>query len=312
MEGKERHRGRLRLGLARTRERVAGRLRNAFRGRRVDADLLDDVEEILFEADLGVKACEQVLESLKERVRAEKLRDSQDVIGVVREELLAILGSGATSLVPAGSTRPRVILMVGVNGTGKTTTIGKLANRFAAEGKKVMVAAADTFRAAAIDQLAIWAERAGAELVRQDPGTDPAAVVWDALAAAKARGMDVLLIDTAGRLHTKVNLMEELRKIRRVLQRFDPAMPHETLLVLDAVTGQNGIIQARQFHAALGLSGVVLTKIDGTAKGGVVVAIAADLGTPVRLVGVGEQLDDLQVFDPEAFVDEMLGLETRK
>ncbi len=303
-----RRRERLKAGLARTRERVAGRLRRTLgAGRRVDDALLDEVEEVLYEADLGVEACEQVLDALREQARAQRLRAVEDVVAVLREELLRLLGEPPPPLLPAGATRPRVIVLVGVNGAGKTTTIGKLAARYGAEGKRVIVAAADTFRAAAIDQLAVWAERSGAEIVRQDPGTDPAAVVFDALTAARARGADLLLVDTAGRLHNKANLMAEVQKIRRVLQRADPTMPHETLLVIDGVTGQNGLLQARGFHAAMGLTGVVLTKLDGTAKGGVVVAVKTELGVPVRLVGVGEALDDLQDFVPRAFVDEILG-----
>ncbi len=301
-------RGRLRAGLSRTRARMAGRLGSALRGRRIDEGLLGELEEILYEADIGVRSCERVIEGLRERIRAERLGTSNDVSAALREELLAILGDPPLSVAPAGSTRPRVLLILGVNGSGKTTTIGKLAHRFRDEGKSVVIAAADTFRAAAIDQLAIWADRAGADLIRQEQGTDPAAVTFDALAAARARKADVLLVDTAGRLHTKTNLMEELQKVHRVLRRADPAMPHESLLVLDGVTGQNGLVQAHRFNEAVGLTGVILTKLDGTAKGGVVVAVAAELGISVRLVGVGEGIDDLQDFDPELFVDEILGV----
>ncbi len=299
-------RERLRSALARSRARLAGRIGDTLRSGRAGADLLEELEQILYEADLGVRACEQVIEGLGERLRRQQLSSAEQVTRALREELLEILGQRPPSVAPAGSARPRVILVLGVNGSGKTTTIGKLAHRFRGEGKKVLIAAADTFRAAAIDQLAVWAERAGAELIHQAPGTDPAAVTFDALAAARARAADILLVDTAGRLHTKLNLMEELKKLRRVLRRADPSMPHESLLVLDGVSGQNGLVQARQFHDAIGLSGVVLTKIDGTAKGGVVLAVAAELGIAVRLVGVGEGIDDLQDFDPELFVDEIL------
>lgn len=299
---RERIRDRFRAGLSRTRARFAGRLGAVLGGRAREADL-DQIEEVLFEADVGVAACERIVEGIQARTR----NDSEiSTLDAVRAEVRALLGEAPPPLAPLSAERPRVILVVGVNGSGKTTTIGKLAHRYTSEGRKVVIAAADTFRAAAIEQLEVWAERAGAHFIRQTIGADPAAVTFDALESARARGADVLLVDTAGRLHNKANLMEELRKIRRVMNRKDSSYPHETLLVLDAVTGQNGVIQARQFHDVVGLTGIALTKLDGTAKGGVVVAVASELDIPVRLIGVGERVEDLQDFDPESFAEALL------
>lgn len=305
---RDRLRTRLRRGLSRTRSRVKDRLSRVLRGRtQIDDDLLDDLEEILYEADVGVTACERILDGLRERVREGRIREVDGIRDALREEILEILGGAPPPVAPTGFSSTRVILVTGVNGAGKTTTIGKLADRFRRDGLQVVIAAADTFRAAAIEQLAVWSDRAGAHLVRQEIGSDAAAVAYDAFSSARAKGADVLLVDTAGRLHTKRNLMEELKKVRRVLERQDPDAPHECLLVLDGVTGQNGLIQAREFNEALGLSGIVLTKLDGTAKGGVVLAVKEEIGIPVRLVGVGEGIDDLQDFDPVAFTDALLG-----
>ncbi len=266
-------------------------------GRGVSESFYEDLEETLIQADLGVRASAIVVTRLRERARAGARAPE-----ALRQALVEILTTALGAPVPLTLTPPpAVVLILGTNGSGKTTTIGKLAARLKGEGRKVLLVAGDTFRAAAIDQLGIWAERVGVDVIRHQAGADPAAVVFDAAQAARARRIDVLIVDTAGRLHTKTNLMEELKKVDRVLRRELPGAPMETLLVLDATTGQNGIAQARQFKAALPVTGVVLTKLDGTARGGVVVAIAEDLGLPVKLVGVGEGLDDLQPFDPRTF-----------
>ncbi len=296
---------RLKEGLTKTRANVVERIAEVVRGRpRLDEAALEEIERILIEADTGVDAALHLVETLRERVRAEGLPE-EGVNRLLKEEILRMLKAPAAQAqaIDPPPEAPRVILVVGVNGVGKTTTIGKLAARYAADGKRVTLAACDTFRAAAIDQLAVWADRAGAHLVRHQPGADPASVAFDALAAARARGTDVVIVDTAGRLHTKVNLMEELKKVCRVIQKAQADAPHETLLVLDATTGQNAVAQAQQFHATLGLTGIVLTKLDGTAKGGIVIAISRSLNIPVRMVGLGEGIDDLQDFDPEAFAD---------
>lgn len=292
---------RFREGLARTREALAARL-DSLRGRPLDESVFEELEESLLQADLGVRTTQAVIARLRERART-GLRSEEALREVLAEILLETLGE-ARPLVLAPP--PAAVVVLGVNGSGKTTTAGKLAHRFRQDGRKVLLAAADTFRAAAIDQLEIWAERSGVDVVRHREGADPAAVVYDAAQAARARHVDVLIVDTAGRLHTKVNLLEELRKLDRVLRRELPGSPVEELLVLDATTGQNGIAQARQFTGALPVTGLVLTKLDGTARGGVVVAIADELHLPVKLVGFGEGPDDLQPFDPRAFVDALL------
>jgi len=271
------------------------------RGRRIDAGILEELETRLITADVGVAATARILEDLRERVARNELADSEALIRALREAIVAILAPCARPLLIDRTRKPFVILVVGVNGSGKTTTIGKLARRCADEGLSVLLAAGDTFRAAAIEQLEVWAERAGADFAAQLPGADPGAVVFDALEAARARGCDVVLADTAGRLHSQSHLMEELKKVRRVIQRSDPSAPHEVLLVLDANQGQNALAQARQFHAAVGVTGLVLTKLDGTARGGIVVAIALELGIPIRFIGVGESLDDFGEFDAQAF-----------
>ncbi len=271
-------------------------------GRELDPAFYDDVEETLLQADLGVQTTDAVLARLKDQARM-GARAPDAARQALREILMASLGSGAPlALAPP----PAVVMLLGVNGSGKTTTVGKLAHRLRGEGRKVLLAAGDTFRAAAADQLQVWATRAGADLIRHREGADPAAVAYDAAQAARARHADVLIVDTAGRLHTKTNLMEELKKIDRVVRRELPGSPVEALLVLDATTGQNGIAQAREFQAALPVTGVVLTKLDGTARGGVVVAITQELGLPVKLVGLGERIEDLQPFDPAAFIDGLL------
>ena len=289
---------RLQEGLARTRAVLHAQLEGVL-GKEVDAAFYDELEEALLQADLGVGTATVVLDRLREKA----LRGASSP-GALRQALADILVEILGEPAPLHlSPPPAAILMLGVNGAGKTTTIGKLAYRLKGEGRTVLIAAADTFRAAAIDQLELWVRRVGVDVIRHKEGADPAAVVYDAAQAARARRVDVLIVDTAGRLHTKANLVEELRKVDRVLRRELPAAPVESLLVLDATTGQNGILQARQFQAALELTGIVLTKLDGTARGGVVVAIAQDLHLPVKLVGFGEGLDDLQPFEPRAFVD---------
>jgi fused signal recognition particle receptor len=298
---------RLRSGLKRTSDRLSLALQEAVSGRtRVDASLYEELEAALLEADLGVGMTEAMLGALERRVREERIEDPGRVRGILREELERLLrvgtGGAPSSLAPALAS-PHVVLVVGVNGVGKTTTIGKLARLHARAGRSVVLAAADTFRAAAAEQLAIWAERSGARLVRHQDGADPAAVVYDALEMAAARRTDVLILDTAGRLHNKDNLMSELEKMRRVLGKRIAEAPHETLLVLDGTTGQNALSQAREFKSRIGITGLVVTKVDGTAKGGVVAAIVSELGIPVRFLGTGEGLDDLIEFDAHAFAE---------
>ena len=269
-----------------------------------DEAFFEELEETLILADLGMNTALEAVEQLRQRVRKEKLRDQEEVKSALREILAEMISVGDTSL--NLSTTPSVVLFIGVNGVGKTTSIGKVAHQLKNEGKRVLLCAADTFRAAAADQLEIWAERAGCELVRQHEGADPGAVLFDALQAAKARNVDVVLCDTAGRLHNKANLMAELTKLSRIIDRECPGAARETLLVLDATTGQNGLIQAKQFQEAAGLTGIILTKLDGTAKGGIVVAIAKELGIPVKLVGMGEGLDDLKPFDAKEYVEAVI------
>ncbi len=267
-------------------------------------EFYDELEEALILGDMGVNTAMEAVEELRSRVKAQKLKEAEEVRACLRDILREMLelGGGELDL----STKPSVILFVGVNGVGKTTTIGKLGAFLKSQGKRPIMAAGDTFRAAAADQLAIWAERSGLDLIRHEEGSDPAAVVFDAMNAARARGIDVVLIDTAGRLHNKQNLMNELNKIDRVIDREGEGVARETLLVLDATTGQNGLIQAKQFAQSAKLTGIVLTKLDGTAKGGIVVAIAKELGLPVKFVGLGEGIDDLQPFDPQAFTEALL------
>jgi len=275
-------------------------------GRKIDDALLEELETRLLAADVGVEATESTLADLHRRVERRELDDAAALLGALRSALLAILQPVERPLVIDRAYKPFVILVVGVNGSGKTTTIGKLARRLKNDGLSVMLAAGDTFRAAAVEQLAVWAERNAVPLVSQAPGADPAAVVFDAMQAAKARGIDVLIADTAGRLHTQSHLMDELAKVARVIKRLDPEAPHEVLLVLDAGLGQNALRQADQFNNAIGVSGIAVTKLDGTARGGIVVAIAQRFGLPIRFVGVGEQAEDFGIFNAGAYVDGLL------
>jgi fused signal recognition particle receptor len=281
-------------------------LADLLRGRQIDAEILEELETRLITADVGVEATERILEGLRRRVARRELTDARALVAALREAIVEILAPVASPLRIDPAQRPYVILVVGVNGSGKTTTIGKLARRLAAEGHSVLLAAGDTFRAAAIEQLKVWADRTGADFAAQLPGADPGAVVFDALSAARSRGSEVVLADTAGRLHSQSHLMEELKKVKRVTQRFDASAPHEVLLVLDANQGQNALVQARQFHQAVGVTGLVLTKLDGTAKGGIVIAIANELRIPIRYIGVGESAEDFGEFDAAAFATALI------
>jgi fused signal recognition particle receptor len=281
-------------------------LANLLPGGKIDEGVLDELETRLIAADVGIETTEKILGSLRKRVQRKELADLNALLGALRSAMLEILAPVAQPLLVDPTRQPYVVLVVGVNGSGKTTTIGKLAHRFVGEGHKVMLAAGDTFRAAAIEQLQVWGERNKVPVIAQGAGADPAAVTFDALQSARARGMDVLIADTAGRLHTQSNLMEELKKVRRVLTKLDPAAPHEVLLVLDASQGQNALAQAQQFHGAVGVTGIVMTKLDGTAKGGIVLAIADALKLPIRYIGIGETAADFDVFDAGAFVDAVL------
>jgi fused signal recognition particle receptor len=302
---------RFRRAVAATRDSLSDKLDNVFAaGKKIDAELLDELEEVLIAADIGVPTTMHVLETVRRGISRKEIDDIEKLKQAIKSELLSILqaseaqGVASETSVP-DNIAPYVMMIVGVNGVGKTTTIGKLAQRIKAEGNDVLICAADTFRAAASDQLAIWAERTGVPLIQQKQGTDPAAVLFDSMKAAKARGSDVLIVDTAGRLHNKSNLMAELEKMKRVAGREVDGAPHETLLVLDAVTGQNGLEQARQFLKVAGVTGIVLTKLDGTAKGGIAIAIAKELGLPIRYAGIGEKVDDLVVFDAEQYVNSL-------
>jgi fused signal recognition particle receptor len=300
---------RMKQAVVRTRENLSERIDEVVSvvpaGKEIDRDTLDMLEATLLAADLGTKTTQEVLDKLRDKADRRQIGNVEELRRLLREELLNILNRANTPPVAAGEGDPEVILVVGVNGTGKTTSIGKLAYRLKEQGKTVLLAAADTFRAAAIEQLEVWGERTNTEVIKTKPGGDPAAVLFDALQAAKARGMDYVIVDTAGRLHTKTSLMEELAKMRRTAQKFIPGAPHETLLVIDATTGQNGLQQAKLFTDSAGVTGIVLSKLDGTAKGGVVVAISRETGVPVRYVGVGEQKADLLPFDPQEFVDSL-------
>ena len=298
---------RIKGALSKTRQRWRQGFGSLIHGRKaIDADLLEHLEEILLSADLGVRTAQRLLSGLRDRLDRRERDDPSRLNAFLKSELLTFLKRIENPLMKGGPV-PFVVMMVGVNGVGKTTTIGKLALKFSKEGRSVLLVAGDTFRAAAIEQLEIWGQRVVCPVIKHQSGSDPSAVIFDGLSAAKARGTEVVIVDTAGRMHTKFNLMEELKKMKRVMDKTLPGSPHETLLVLDATTGQNAVSQAKQFHEAIGVTGVVLTKLDGTAKGGVVVAIAEELGIPVKLVGVGEGLDDLEVFSAEDFVEGFFG-----
>lgn len=293
--------GRVRDGLSKTKHALFGQIDSLLQNFvRVDEDFLEELEEVLISADVGVTATETILDRLRAEIKAGRLKDKEEITSVLQGILKEMIGEGEPLNL---STTPSVILVIGVNGVGKTTSIGKISNQLRKSGKKVVVAAADTFRAAAIDQLAVWCDRAKVELVRQNEGSDPAAVVFDACHVAKSRGADVLIIDTAGRLHNKTNLMNELAKINRVIDRELPGVARENLLVLDATTGQNAILQAKEFRNAAALTGLILNKLDGTAKGGIVLSIREELDIPVKFIGVGEKIDDMQPFDQEEFVN---------
>jgi fused signal recognition particle receptor len=292
---------RLKSGLSKTRKILTSDIDDLFLGKKiVDDDMLEELEELLITSDMGVQITMEIMEKISRK--RSRIGGASELKTILKEEILSYFDA-LPAQEPKAVGEPHVIMIVGVNGVGKTTTIGKLAAREGRSGKKVLVAAADTFRAAAIEQIAIWAERAGADIVRHKDGADPAAVAYDGIDAAISRGADILFVDTAGRLHTKVNLMEEIKKIRRTLAKRLPDAPHEVLLVLDATTGQNALSQARMFNESLGITGIALTKLDGTAKGGIVVSICCDLNIPLKYIGVGEGVDDLQEFDPQQFVE---------
>jgi fused signal recognition particle receptor len=292
---------RLKEGLSKTRKGLVEKVESLFTGRKIDDAMLEELEEILIMSDVGTKASSDIMAVIREKARKGEARDVDSVKDLLKREMTDLLGD--VQPIATSDNRPYVILAVGVNGVGKTTTIGKLASRFRAQGLSVLLAAGDTFRAAAIEQLEIWSRRADTQIVKHQMGSDPAAVAFDAVTAALSRNTDVVIIDTAGRLHTKSNLMEELRKVRRSVDKALPGAPHETLLVVDATTGQNALRQAELFHEAVGITGIALTKLDGTAKGGIIFAIKKGLGIPVRLIGIGEGIDDLRDFAPKEFVE---------
>ena len=297
---------RLKESVSKTRTELAARVEQILTGDRpVDPELLRQLELALLSADIGVRTTKEILAALREQVNQHKLEGSAALRQELKNQVLKILNAPASAASPNGIPAPRVIFVVGVNGTGKTTTIGKLANRLKHEGASVLLGAADTFRAAAIEQLEVWGRRSGNEVIKQKSGADPSAVIFDALSAAKSRHADVVIVDTAGRLHTKSNLMTELEKMKRVAAKVIPGAPHDVLLVLDATTGQNGLNQAREFWSYAGVTGIVLTKLDGTAKGGIVVAIARELNLPIRFVGTGEKIDDLVPFDASTYVNSL-------
>jgi len=299
----------IKQGLGKTRHQVFDKITRAISAKStIDDELLEEIEEILISGDVGVEATMHILERVQERVRKEKYTHPDELFSILKEEIRNVFAAPFV-LEKDLPFKPYVILVVGVNGTGKTTTIAKLARRFTNAGNRVILGAADTFRAAAIDQLEEWARRIGVEIVKHQPGSDPGAVAYDAVKAGVARGADVVILDTAGRLHTKVNLMEELKKVKRVIQKVIPEAPHEVYLVLDGTVGQNALSQARQFINAVGVTGIIMTKLDGTAKGGSLIGIAHQLKLPVKYIGVGEGMDDLELFDPQVFVDSLLGKE---
>ena len=302
---------RLKEGLSKTRESLVGKLRSVlFMGRKIDAQLLSEIEEILITSDVGVTTTEKIISRLTDRVKKDNLQEAELILDVLKEEIAAMVAQSPSAQNDATfaideAIKPHVIMLIGVNGVGKTTTIGKLAHNYKRAGRSVLIGAADTFRAAANEQLEVWAQRAGVDIVQQQHGADPAAVAYDTLSAAKARGTDVVIIDTAGRLHNKQGLMQELEKIGRVMKKIQPDAPHDIFLALDATTGQNALQQAKEFTKVAPITGIILTKLDGTAKGGAVLAITDAMQIPVRYIGVGERIDDLQVFDASAFVEAM-------
>ncbi|MBM4331107.1 MAG: signal recognition particle-docking protein FtsY [Deltaproteobacteria bacterium] len=294
---------RLKQGLFKTHQGLVNKIDQLVAGRKkIDADLLAELEEALITSDIGVRTTQDLLRDVSLKVQRKELEDADLLKKNLQEQMYHILSQQEKPF-SLSAARPFVIMVIGVNGTGKTTTIGKMAQIFKAQGKSVLLVAADTFRAAAIEQLEIWGQRVGCDVIKQKSGADPSAVVFDGLHAAKSRGIDVIIVDTAGRLHTKVNLMEELKKVRRILEREMPGAPHEVLLVLDATTGQNSISQAKMFHQAVGVTGIVLTKLDGTAKGGIIIAISNELKIPLRYIGIGEKVDDLREFSARDFVE---------
>jgi len=297
---------RFKIGLGKTRSQTVGKITDILRRSKIDEDVLSELEDALLEADIGVDAVEELMKNLRENLSSDSAAMKQNPVELIKTNLVEIFSNTSVEKLQRFSYKPWVILLVGVNGSGKTTTAGKLSHYFGLQGKRTVIAAADTFRAAAVEQVEEWAERGGARLVKQQSGADPAAVVFDAYQSARARGEDLLIVDTAGRLQAKRNLMEELGKISRVLRKHDPAAPHEIMLVLDAITGQNGLSQARGFTSAAGGTGVIVTKLDGTARGGVVIPIHKELGLPVEFIGLGEGLDDMQPFDAGIFVNAML------
>jgi fused signal recognition particle receptor len=302
---------RLKEGLSKTRESLVGKLRSVlFMGRKIDAQLLSEIEEILITSDVGVTTTEKIISRLTDRVKKDNIQEAELILDVLKEEIAAMVAQSPSAQNDATfaideATKPHVIMLIGVNGVGKTTTIGKLDHNYKRAGRSVLIGAADTFRAAANEQLEVWAQRAGVDIVQQQHGADPAAVAYDTLSAAKARGTDVVIIDTAGRLHNKQGLMQELEKIGRVMKKIQPDAPHDIFLALDATTGQNALQQAKEFTKVAPITGIILTKLDGTAKGGAVLAITDAMQIPVRYIGVGERIDDLQVFDASAFVEAM-------
>lgn len=293
----------LKQSLSKTRDTIFGQIGNLLRGRKLDDELIDEIEEILLKADVGISATEKILDNLREKATENKISDSDAVINLLRDEISKILAANRQEARTDNTPKPIVWLIAGVNGTGKTTTVGKLAYYFKKQNKKVMIAACDTFRAAAVEQLAIWAERSGVEFVKAQSGADPASIAYDASAAAKSRGIDILLIDTAGRLHTKTNLMKELEKIRRVTEKIIPSEQIFSHLVIDGTTGQNAISQVKIFVEAIGCDSLIITKLDGTAKGGVMIAIAEELSVPVDFIGIGEGIEDLEPFDAKNYAE---------
>jgi fused signal recognition particle receptor len=296
----------LKVAVASTKNNLVAKIEDAVKGKKViDAELLDDLEAVLIGADIGAQTTSEILEKIRVQVNRKQVNDPEQLRALIKAELLQIIGPASLADTPITANGTRVLIVVGVNGVGKTTTIGKLANLHTQDGKKVLVCAADTFRAAAIEQLEVWGQRAGVNVIRQKTGADPSAVLFDAIVAAKARATDILIVDTAGRLHTKNNLMAELEKMKRIAGREIPGAPHETLLIIDATTGQNGLVQAREFTRTAGVTGIVLTKLDGTAKGGIVVPICRELKIPIRYVGVGEKVDDLVEFSAEQYIESL-------